>query len=117
ESLCEADRHAFGGALAPHRGLARLNQIALAYLAHLVARQRSHKMNAPRALVPGQQRRDVRRELLAAGAMALPQHHPRLDPLAEVIVWPSHHGGLGDRGVLEQRRFDLARADAIAAAL
>src|SRR6185369_11138030 len=45
------------------------------------------------------------------------RHDPRDNPLAEVVVRFAGDGRLRDAGVFEQRVFDLARADLVAAAL
>ena len=86
-------------------------------LAHRVARERVEVADLARALVRGQQPRDVVGELALARPLVALDDDPGDDPLAEVVVGLAGHRRLGDAGVLDQRVLDLARADLVAAAL
>src|SRR4051794_691412 len=94
-----------------------LFQRRLGDLAHRVARERVEEADLARALVRREQAGGGVGELLLPGALVALDHDPGHDPLTEVLVGLAGDRRLGDRGMLEQRVLDLARADLVAAAL
>ncbi len=81
-------------------------------------RQLGGEVDDARVLVGGRLALDVLLQLahqLRRGRVALvAQHDHRAHDRAALLVGGGHRGGLGDRGVRDQRRLDLERADPVA---
>src|SRR5256885_1661357 len=94
-----------------------VSEVALEDLAGRVPRERiGPEPHADRDFEPGQPLGYERTELVFASVCPGLELHNGPDLLAEYLVGDADDGGVGDRGMLVQRRLDLDAVDVLAAA-
>src|SRR5215216_349210 len=102
----------------PSGGLHLLRDLDLALedLARRALRELVGEPDPARVLVVGDLLLDELTQLVGVDLLALLEHDGGADLLAHLVVGDADDGGLGDRGVLVEDLFDLARVHVVAAA-